>query len=574
MLYLGCMPFLHEKTFKGRTYWYLRENHRVDGKVRLKWQKYLGTAETIMAKIEAAENAGRPVRLKTESFGGIFVADCLERELDTIGLIDSIIPRARNEKGPTVGEYFFYAWANRMIDPKSKRGLEEWYRTTAIQQIRPVELSDLSSERYWEKWERLSSEKIEQIGRLFLQRLWTRYNQSPHTLLFDTTNYYTYMATKTESDLAVRGHSKSGKHHLRQVGLGLLLDRESSLPLYYTTYPGNLHDSQLFFRVLDEMFGVVMGFADGRKDLTVVFDKGMNSKDNIELIDGREQIHFITTYSTYFAEDLARIKPKHFTVLDTSKNRRLAAMGKDADRLSAFRTTETLWGRERTVIITFNPATMRKKLYDLARKLERVRSELIEYRRKYNRKEHNWQSAKAVVTRYRKLCDQLHISHKCFRLRFEDSRMSFRKDDSEVGAIEAMMGKNIIVTDNHDWSTEEIVSASLDRYRIEQQFRASKSSCHVRINPMFHWTDDKIRCHLLTCIIALAALRLLEIKMGDKYTAKAIMEQMQELDCVLSWQHKAKKPMVQLEDPRGVQAEVLAALGYQVKDGWVLQIDK
>ena len=132
------MPHLYEKKFRGRTYWYLREVHRVDGKVRLKWQKYLGTAETILAKIEDAERAGRPVRLKTESFGAIFVAHCLERELDTIGIIDSIIHRARNEKGPTVGEYFFYAWANRMIDPRSKRGLEDWYRTTAIQQIRPV----------------------------------------------------------------------------------------------------------------------------------------------------------------------------------------------------------------------------------------------------------------------------------------------------------------------------------------------------------------------------------------------------------------------------------------------------
>ena len=567
------MPHLYEKTFKGRTYWYLRETHRVEGKVRVKWQKYLGTPETILAKIEAAESAGRPVRLKTESFGALFVAHCLEQELDTIGIIDSLIPRARNEKGPTVGEYFFYAWANRMIDPKSKRGLEEWYRTTAIQQIRPVELPELTSERYWEKWERLSCDQIEQIGKLFLQRLWIKYNQSPHSLLFDTTNYYTYMATKTESELAVRGHSKSGKHHLRQVGLGLLLDRESSLPLYYTTYPGNLHDSQLFFRVLDEIFGVIMGFADDKKDLTVVFDKGMNSKDNIELIDGRERIHFITTYSTYFAEDLARIKSKHFVPLDTAKNRRLAAMGKEADRLSAFRTIETLWGRERTIVITFTPATMRKKLYDFTRKLERVRSELIEYRRKYNHKKHNWQSAKAVLTRYRKLCEQLHISHKCYRLRFEDSMMSFRKDASEVGAIEAMMGKNIIVTDNHDWSTEEIVSASLDRYRIEEQFRVSKADCHVRINPMFHWTDDKIRCHLLTCIIALACLRLLEIKTGDKHTAKSIMEQMQELDCVLSWQRKAKNPMISIEEPTEFQAQVLAALGRQVKDGSVLQLN-
>ncbi len=238
---------------------------------------------------------------------------------------------------------------------------------------------------------------------------------------------------------------------------------------------------------------------------------------------------------------------------------------------SASRTTETLWGRERSVIITFNPSTMRKKLYDFTRKLERVRSELIEYRRKYNRKEHNWQSAKAVVTRYRKLCEQLHISHKCYRLRFGDSMMSFRKDASEIAGIEAMMGKNIIVTDNHDWSMEEIVSASLDRYRIEEQFRVSKSSCQVRINPMFHWTDDKIRCHLLTCVIALACLRLLEIKTGDKHTAKSIMEQMQELDCVLSWQRKSKKPVVYIEDPTELQSQVLASFGYQVKDGSVLQ---
>ena len=63
-MYPPPMPHLYEKKFRGRTYWYLREVHRVNGKVRLKWQKYLGTAETILAKIEDAERAGRPVRLK------------------------------------------------------------------------------------------------------------------------------------------------------------------------------------------------------------------------------------------------------------------------------------------------------------------------------------------------------------------------------------------------------------------------------------------------------------------------------------------------------------------------------
>ena len=100
-----------------------------------------------------------------------------------------------------------------------------------------------------------------------------------------------------------------------------------------------------------------------------MFDKGMNSKENLALIDSRQQTHFITTYSTYFAEHLARPQRQVLYPLDIAKNRQLLADGKEGDRLCAFRTTETLWRRERTVVETFNPVTMRKKLYHLTRKL-------------------------------------------------------------------------------------------------------------------------------------------------------------------------------------------------------------
>jgi transposase len=100
----------------------------------------------------------------------------------------------------------------------------------------------------------------------------------------------------------------------------------------------------------------------------------------------------------------------------------------------------------------------------------------------------------------------------------------------------------------------------------------SKASCHVRVNPMFHWTDSKIRCHLLSCVIALSCLRLLELKVGGGHSAKTIMEEMQHLNCVLSWRNSARKPEIQIEDPSELQAHVLTALGYQIKDGWVLHI--
>jgi len=123
-----------------------------------------------------------------------------------------------------------------------------------------------------------------------------------------------------------------------------------------------------------------------------------------------------------------------------------------------------------------------------------------------------------------------------------------------------------IVTDRQSWATEQIVAACLDRSRIEKQFRVSKSSCHVHVNPMFHWTDGKVRCHLLTCIIALAALRLLELRVAQGLTVKTIMEEMHSLNSVLSWYPSSRSPVSCIDDPTPIQSQILASLGYSIQN--------
>ena len=103
-------------------------------------QKYLGTAETILAKIEEAERAAKPARLKTESFGAIFVAHCLEQELDTIGIIDGIIPIAEMRRVQLSVNTSSMPGQTAWLTAK-KRASEDWYRMTAVQHIRPVDLS-------------------------------------------------------------------------------------------------------------------------------------------------------------------------------------------------------------------------------------------------------------------------------------------------------------------------------------------------------------------------------------------------------------------------------------------------
>ena len=575
------MAHLHKKVKKGRPYYYIREIQRVGGKPKVVSQIYLGSVDTIARRIQQAEQARRPLRLESRSFGAVFVALQLEKTLDTIGLIDRIVPRARKERGPTVGEYFFYAWANRLISPKSKRALSQWYRHTAIQQIRPVALEELTSQRYWEKWDRVQAEDVEKIGQEFFARVWKLQPLPPECLLFDTTNYYTFMSSQTDSELCERGHNKAGRHHLRQLGLALLVDRVTHLPLYYRVYEGNVHDSKLFRQAIDELFGVMCGFNQSKQRLTVVFDKGMNSEAAIQGIDDQTRIHFITTYSTYFVEELAGTDIGQFAPLDTAKNRRLLADGHGADRMSALRTRMELWGQERTVVVTYNPRTARKRTYTMARKLETLRATLLEFRNNYRERRPHWRSVEAIQERYLRACEKLHIGSQYYQMEFGDLRkapdMSFRKNHYQIAKAEALFGKNVIVTDNHDWTTEEIVQSSLDRYGIEEQFRASKSQHHVQVNPFYHWTDSKIRCQLLTCVIALTVLRLIEITVNgnsggsSQLSGRQILEEMSHLDSTWLWYAGKRKPERVIETPTKTQIEVLQAFGWTIDSGGVLQ---
>jgi transposase len=331
---------------------------------------------------QQAVDRGKPgsKRLRVEEFGSLWAANQLDSDVDLAGIVDSVIPQARNETGPTVGEYFLYCVLNRMVESRSKRALPEWYSDTAIQQIRPVDIDELTSQRYWEKWDRVDEKALEEIAGRFFEKIWELESPEADCLLFDTTNYYSFMASDTDSDLMRRGKNKASRHSLRQVGLGLLVSRQSRLPLYYRVYPGNVHDSRLFHSVLDEMFGVVCGLDRTKERLTVVIDKGMNSEGNYTWIDEHQRVHFVTTYSTYFAQELAMTPLEKFEPIDLERNQRQAAKGKEFDCLVAYRTTGEYWGRQRTVVVTHNPVTARKQNYTLDDKLLVMRAQLLQMR--------------------------------------------------------------------------------------------------------------------------------------------------------------------------------------------------
>ena len=153
--------------------------------------------------------------------------------------------------------------------------------------------------------------------------------------------------------------------------------------------------------------------------------------------------------------------------------------------------------------------------------------------------------------------------------------MSCRKNHYRINRYLDRFGKNIIITDNTDWTTREIVEASLDRWQVENRFRLANDDELVAARPIRHWTDSKIRCHLFSCVVALTYLRRLELRLsavGIKRTAEDVMDDMRHLHSVLTLSKGSRKLNRRLETPSKTQAEVLSAFGYYVDDSGVLQI--
>lgn len=575
-MYSTNMAHFHVKKKKGRPYLYVREIARVDGKPKVVSQIYLGSPERVAGLASGTEKDS--ITFKVEEFGALWLAQQMDKDVDLATIIDEIVPRATKETGPSVGEYFLYCVWNRMVEAVSKNRLSQWYNRTAIQQIRPVDLNELTSQRYWEKWDRVSEELLQKIAQTFFKRIW--HQEFPHAdcLLFDTTNYYTFLASDTPSDLACRGKSKEGRHYLRQIGLGLLVARDSKLPLYYCVYPGNVHDSKQFETIMDDMFGIICWLNNTKERLTVVIDKGMNSESNYAWIDEHARIHFVTTYSSYFAQELAATPRDRFEPLDTAKNKRLLEDGNREDLILAYRTIGEYWGKQRAVVVTYNPRTARKQDYTFQSKLEKIQQQLLIMRNNVREKAPHWKNPDTVRERYVKLCERLHVSSDYYTIDFEynydELLMSFRKDPYRVSRKQAMFGKNIIITDNIDWTTREIVEASLDRWQVEDRFRLSKNDDLVGTRPVRHWTDSKIRCHLFTCVVAMTYLRRLELRLssaGIRRSSEDVIDDMQHLHSVLTLNKGTIKPIRRLEIPTKTQSEVLSALGYRVDNSGVLQ---
>jgi len=208
---------------------------------------------------------------------------CLARRLQIVEHIDRHVPKRGG--GPIVGRHLLVVDLNRCVAPCSKAQIGAWFEGTVLPRWLGLEPRELTCQRFWDHMDRVSPEAIVAIERDLSAHLVREFDLDLRRVLFDATNFFIFLDTfNARSRLAQRGHSKEGRASLRLVGLALLVAADFHVPLLHRTYPGNPPDAPTFASLTDELVARYREVAQGAEHVTLIFDKGNNSQDNLDAV--------------------------------------------------------------------------------------------------------------------------------------------------------------------------------------------------------------------------------------------------------------------------------------------------
>ena len=507
------MASLYPKKISGKTYWYLREMARVDGKPKMVSERYLGTAAEIAAAVQGREEAALPERTRHLAFGDVAAAWGMLDELGVIAVIDAAAgPRPAGQPLST-GTYLALAALNRLVAPCSKAALADWWKTTAADRFTKIPASALDHRRFWDAMHAITLEQLGEASQEIAAAIVRASGVDVSSVALDMTNFATFISTQNDrAPVAQRGKAKQKRSDLRLVGLGLVVTRDGGLPLTWHAYPGDKPDVTQFPGMIDQLKSqyeqvcAAAGPSAQAADMTVVFDAGQNSEANFAHL-AESGLHYIGSVPASDCPDLTALPAAKRVIVDQER----------FGGLTACDTRRTVYGAERRAILTHSPELRDSQargfdgttLSKAGKKLGELAATLACGRTRRPRDKVEAEIASIIskpwvrrVIRWELTGDQP-----------KDLRLTWHTDPGARAALEEeIFGKHVLITDHDDWPAAEVIAGYRSQSEAEFSFRQLKDPHVVSFSPMHHWTDHNIRVHVFTCVLALQLAHLMRYR--------------------------------------------------------------
>lgn len=534
------MATLNKRENKSGTYYYLVESARVNGKPRIVSQKYLGTADRIGKAVEYMNNGGSdPILTTVFDFGAVTALFDIAERIELRSIINK--HAGKRAQGLSVGDYILIAAINRAVEPTSKNTLYNWYNRSVLYKMFPnANETNLSSQGFWNNMGLLDGDKIRAIETDLARVVVDAYHLNTDTMLFDNTNFFTYIGTANQANIPKRGNSKEKRRDLKIVGLSMMVSPDHNIPLFHEPYAGNTNDARRFGQVIDRLKARYLSLGKGDCDVTFVFDKGNNNEENISALLSEDPIpvHFVGSLRLNQCPELLLVPKNSFKPL----------AGTQFKSASALRAKKEVYGREFTVVVTSNPELYKAQLRGIELNISKCERELsalsskLRLRREGVVSKGKKPTAESVKKNIKAILSAEHMGN-IFDVNIIGEHggipeLTFALNTDLLKELqEKKLGKTVLFTDRHEWSNEQIVGAYRAQYHVEEAFKQMKNTAYLSFKPMHHWTDEKIKVHAFYCVLALILASLLnkEVEaLGYKMSINKMLDRFSDAQQVIS----------------------------------------
>ena len=451
-------------------------------------QRRLFEAEEAIAAVPVAL---AQVRLeRSRAFGAVWLGWVLWRGLKLDELCGQLLPAGRES----------VAWADmvatlvigRLCEPSSDLHVaEQWYRTTALEDLLQIPAASVYDERLYRTLDRLLPHK-QTIEQHLVQRYGELFDLDYELLLYDVTSTY-FEGQCADPSLAQRGYSRDHRPDCVQVNIAMVVTRDG-MPLGYEIFPGNTVDVTTVEEIV-----ATMERRFGKANRIWVMDRGMVSAENIAWLNATGRRYVIGT---------PRSELKRW-----------------AQQLAE----PTDWRRIREdVEVKICRGPEGNETFLLCRSAARLEKERAMHERFAQRIEAGLASLARRIDQSKRRLDPKALERQIGRLLERNARaaaryvISIQNDEANDSGLRLKWhahaewdewanlseGTYILRTNVHDWTDEELWKTYIQLTEAEAAFRIHKSDLAIR--PIWHRKADRIKAHILVCFLGYALWKTLQ----------------------------------------------------------------
>ena len=523
------MASLVAKKKGNQLYYYVVESARVDGQPRIVHQAYLGTADKLAAMVKD-RTAPVPVSAASREFGLPGALWLAARQTGLFALLESLWPAPRS--GPSPAHYVLLAAIHRICQPGPKTEVADWYRSTILEAAWGFPPERFRSQDFWDAFEQILPEHLDPLSsaedpldqaQLRLLALWKEKQMVSRRLLsYDTTNFYTYIASNnTRNELAQRGHNKQGRHNLRQVGLSYVLDGDHGLSLCHHVYRGNIGDAEEFSTLLARIVGMLDRTRIARETVTLVFDKGSAALANtVELEEAG--VGWISALPWNQAPLAFRERAVEELPPCSSAQPGVRAA---AEKL-------LVHGKEYRCVLKYSASFAGEQLHSLSTSLSKVLQSLRRFSTELNKPKARWKEDQ-IRNKIRRWLSVQYLEELIrYQIESHEGRWRLQFDFDPAAwqrLVNHRLGRTVLLTNRRDWTAEQVAVGYSAQQEIERVFRGLKDGDWLGWGPMYHWTDRKIRMHAFYCMLGISLLQYIHKQAQAAWNGISMEQLLEEL---------------------------------------------